>query len=243
MGESLIVRKGGGGSSSSGNIFRTEIITINTNWVVPKSKNQSFTVRIFGGGGAGGNISTGGGGGGGGWMNSSILNLNAGDIISINLGKVGSGFVSGSWNSNGSTGGSSFFGSYLSANGGEGGISSNGGNGGSGSGAGNQWGNGGHGYQFGGNGGIVAFYDTNVGNNTGATGGGGYGGNGGSIGTGSKHGEFAAGGAGGYDETYGSPGNGGGRYLYYPVLYLIILKKVEIFSTFFLLYKHSNKVY
>ena len=31
MDESLIVRKGGVGISSSGNIFRTEIITVNTN--------------------------------------------------------------------------------------------------------------------------------------------------------------------------------------------------------------------
>ena len=122
--------------------LHTEVITSNTNWVVPNLANNTVSVRIFGGGGGGGNNS----GGGGGWMNNGDIVLNPGDSIPITIGTRGSGSRYG-----GSAGGTTSFGSYLSASGGSGGSSRGaGGSGGSGGGGST---NGGIGWQFGGGGG------------------------------------------------------------------------------------------
>lgn len=138
MGESLIVRKG---SKSAGELknLKIKIYTKNDNFVVPKT--GSYMVRIFGAGGYGSYR----GGGGSGWMNNGIINLNKGDIIPITIGNI----------NRDSSGESTFFGSYLSANGGEAGkADSSGGNGGAGGGGGcSRFTNGGIGYQFGGGGG------------------------------------------------------------------------------------------
>lgn len=116
MGEALLTRPGGAdGGSSGGKTLMTEIITEDKLWTVPKAKDQSFSVRIFGGGGCGGSA----GGGGGGWMNNSILNLTAGEVIDI---KIGPGGMN---NYNSYTGGTTLFGKYLSALGGTSGIGGN----------------------------------------------------------------------------------------------------------------------
>jgi len=179
MADAIIARGGGSRSSSDssigGYILTTEFITHNDRFVVPEAKNQSFDVRIFGGGGSGMytlNGIWGAGGGGGGWMNNDIFTLTEGTVIPIIIGKGGKLDVDSSYAINhisntsindayfinGYSGGITSFGTYLSANGGEGGrLSSgpkvNGGNGGSGGGGGRTNGKGGTGYQFGAGGG------------------------------------------------------------------------------------------
>ena len=147
MGEAIVVRRGIGGGSSKPRLI-TEIIPYSMNYVVPNTINQSFSIRIFGaGGGSNSNMY----GGGGGFMNNAILLLNEGEIIPI---KIGSG-------ARGATGGTTSFGTYLSASGGASGYAKgNGGSGGGGS-------FGGTGFQFGGGGGV------NKGGNGGYWGGGG----------------------------------------------------------------------
>lgn len=173
MGEALLIKSSsdfGGGASKR--VLKTEIIEADTLWVAPKSVDQSFSVRIFGGGGRGSDgcaykssiYRIGGGGGGGGEMNNAILTINEGELVDISIGIGG--------NSNKSiTGGTSSFGKFLSALGGNGGYQSDGGNGGSGGGAGSSTSNStssygqywsiplgylGIGSQFGGGGGKVA---------------------------------------------------------------------------------------
>ena len=130
MSEAIISRRGSkeGGSSI---ISRTELITVNQNWVVP-SYTGSISVRIFGGGGAGYHNFTYSCGGFGGYMNNSIFtNLKKGQSVTITIGRGGGR----AYNSNdGSSGGTTTFGSYLSANGGSSGrfIGGSGGSGGGG---------------------------------------------------------------------------------------------------------------
>ena len=158
MGEALIIRSGGG-YSNGGYIPKTEIITNNYSFKVPNAKGQQFAVRIFGGGGGGGSSS---GGGGGGNMNYAVLTLNEGDIIPIIIGDAG---INGSKSDSMSNGGTTSFGEYLSATGGEHGKGGQGGNGGAGGGGGlNAYGgsffrstNGGHGTYGGGGGASVEF--------------------------------------------------------------------------------------
>ena len=118
MSEAIISRRGSGGGSSGGGTLRTEVIAFTTNWVVPNHIGD-ISEKIFGGGASGG-YSTGGAGGGrggcGGWMNNSNLNLSNGSTIPVTIGLGGNqhyiiynGSVSG---------GTTSFGSYLSANGG-----------------------------------------------------------------------------------------------------------------------------
>ena len=131
----------------------TEIITENTNWTVPTSRNQEFTVLCFGGGGGHGNFSTnykikGYGGGGGGYMNKNTISVAAGQSIPITIGAAGY---------QGRSGGTTSFASYLSAAGGSAPVDSySGGNGGSGGGMAqvhnHMYYNGGVGFQFGGGG-------------------------------------------------------------------------------------------
>ena len=184
MGEAIITSRSGGIAANGGSSaeLKTEIFKVNDTFIVPKARNQQFSIRIFGGGGGGGGddyygLSVGGGGG---WMNNSVLTINQGEIIPITIGKGGiGGIVKNSKTANGSNGGTTSFGTYLSALGGTGAGSSrlgvgnkieDAGFGGSGGGFdGANMGNGGTGYQFGGGGG------TNHGGNGGKWGGGGGG--------------------------------------------------------------------
>ena len=153
MAEAIISRRGSNQSGPKVNkVLRTETITGNTNWTVPISVNNEFSVRIFGGGG----VSPGGGG----WMNNGEFTLTPNDTIQITIGRGGN------WqNRYQHTGGTSSFGTYLSAVGGD---ELNGGSGGGGGGIGYQFGGGGGSYN-GGRGGIWG---------GGGGGGGGFGGNG-----------------------------------------------------------------
>ena len=163
MSEAIIARGGRkGGEYSSGSRLVTEVYTSSTIWVVPNNAvNNTFSVRIFGGGGGGAYMASDGeffanAGGGGGWMNNAELSLIPGDFIGIEIGKGATAQIMFSNNISGSlsgfvywggSGGTTFFGNYLSANGGHGGQERSGGIGGSG-GAGNR--TGGSGIQFGG---------------------------------------------------------------------------------------------
>ena len=159
MGDALIVGRGGGGSSSKYEL-KTEIYEADKLWVVPKAKDQKFSVRLFGGGGGGGYGSSGGGGG---FMNNRDLTLSQGSTVQITIGSGGKDY-----NSNESTiGGTTSFGTYLAANGGGDPMYHCGVNGGSGGGRGYSGGQSGIGYQFGGGG---------LGGNGGKWGGGGGGG-------------------------------------------------------------------
>lgn len=144
MGEAIIVGRGAGGSS--GGTLKTEIITESTLWSVPKAKDQLFSVRIFGGGGGGslGHESWGfdynrifGCGGCGGHMNNGMLTLIPGEEISITIGRGGNGGRNNGTYDNGrhiyeydletgKNGGTTAFGTYLSATGGVGGHASGG---------------------------------------------------------------------------------------------------------------------
>ena len=170
MGEALIVSRGSGSGDSSilNGRLQTQIFTQDGLFIVPECKDQMVSVRIFGGGGGGlsyyDTMSSGqhyASAGGGGWMNNNVFKIKAGEQIPITIGKGGNaGFlqynrrVSSTYITNarvdGTNGGTTSFGTYLSALGGEGGYIANsqccGGNGGAG-GAG--W-VGGTGFQFGG---------------------------------------------------------------------------------------------
>lgn len=120
MGEALIIRKGGsGGGAKVEYKLTTDILTANAAYRVPSyDTNKGMSIRIFGGGA--GEYGSGCGGGGG-WMNNGIFtNIPIGSSVSVVIGSGGT---------NGSAGGTSSFGSYLSAPGGSG---SDGGTGGGG---------------------------------------------------------------------------------------------------------------
>ena len=183
MSEAIISRRGK--NTASAETIQTEIFTTNTNWIVPNTKYGFFTITVFGGGGGGNSYNAfgisgiGGGGGGGGWMNKDTIKLNSGENIQITIGSGGQFRHSG---------GTSSFGTYLSAFGGGGAYDIVGGTGGSGGGGGGyftqRWHisngtnygvrdpiGGGSGYFFGGGGGGVI-----NGSNGGIYGGGGGGG-------------------------------------------------------------------
>ena len=107
MGDALIVGRGGGGSASSKYELKTEIYETDKLWVVPKAKDQKFSVRLFGGGG----YAVDGCGGGGGFMNNGDLTLSQGSTVQITIGLGGS-------SSKSHIGGITSFGTYLAANGG-----------------------------------------------------------------------------------------------------------------------------
>lgn len=137
MGEAIISRAGGSGSSTPKyeEIFRTEVISVNGTFTFPKiNSSKGVAVRIFGGGGGGyydGNNMSGGGGGN---MNNRVFtNIKSGDKFLIQLGAGGLN-ASPTADSPGNSGGTSIFGSLLSATGGQGGSYVNGGSGGSGGG-------------------------------------------------------------------------------------------------------------
>lgn len=165
MSEAIIARGGRKGGEYSTSRLVTEVYTSSTLWVVPSNAvNNEFSVRIFGGGG-GGYYSFGGdfptisersSAGGGGWMNNAEIQLTPGNMIEIMIGSGGKGTIvndgdenSAMANSISRTGWTTFFGTYLSANGASSGNfydrnNVRGGDGGSGGGG------GGIGYQFGG---------------------------------------------------------------------------------------------
>ena len=190
-------------------VFKTEVIKESTGWTVP-DVDGPVNVRIFGGGAGGQAEKTtffnfffyaGGCGGGGGHMATKDITLVRGQNIVVTIGKGG---AKGSDNGEmGSAGGTSSFGTYLSANGGQCP------NGGSGGGSGEAWTSGGS-ASYGGKGGssekgangIAAAGGKGLGGDYGSNsaggGGGGYGGNGGD-------GSDGGGGGGG---GYGLNGNG-----------------------------------
>ena len=225
MAEAIISRRGSGQSRHTQIVY--ELYTTNGNWTVPNNAiNNTFSVIVYGGGGGreyvdysngvsgvGSGMSVkslngrGCGGGGGGWMNNRDLVLTPGQSIAISIGRGGSGFSM-------ESGGTTSFGSYLSAAGGEcGTVAGGGGNGGSGGGGGPCT-RGGIGYQFGGggSGGIIYFNSNDRVRNT-INGNGGNGGPWGGGGGGglrlftqrsTTYGRYGVGG------TYG--GNGGMRW-------------------------------
>ena len=211
MSEAIISRRGkvntgGGGGSGTNRITMTYIS--NDTFEAPNSVENRFSVLVFGGGGGGGASDNGGGGGGGGNMNRGDITINYGTRVTITIGSGGNGSqysrsMFQSTYSAPSTGGTSAFGGYLSATGGEaagGRWYGNGGNGGSGGGGGGQYdGRGGIGY-YGGGGGAGTFSDGGRGGTYG-------GGGGGTITTSKNTGQnsYSSAGRGG---TYG--GNGGG---------------------------------
>ena len=183
MGKAIITSRSGGIAVNNGSSaeLQTEIFKANDTFIVPKARNQQFSVRIFGGGGGGygsGGRSGSGGttypvsvGGGGGWMNNAVLTINQGEFVFITIGKGGKGSTR---TTEATNGGTSSFGKYLYALGGTAASYTRGGFGGSGGGFESNsihWsGDGGTGYQFGGGGGGGDGY--------------GYGGNGGKWGGG-----------------------------------------------------------
>ena len=174
MGEAIISRGGGTGSSGSSGVngnFRTEIITASTLWKVPENlKDGTVSVRIFGGGAGGAKTSAGYGssGGGGGFMNNAIIDVSNDSEIYISIGKGGLPEY------NGYTGGTTSFGTFLSALGGGVDVCARGGSGGGGFIG--SMGVGGIGFQFGGGGGGCYKSNRGYGGNGGKWGGGGAGG-------------------------------------------------------------------
>ena len=202
MSEAIIARGGKtSGSSSGSGSFITEIFTKDTIWLVPTNiKNKQIDVRIFGGGGGGltifnesNNKITNVCAGGGGWMNNKLISVTSGEIIEILIGRGGTRRIINLTtqfydylNFPNTNGGTTFFGTYLSANGGSGGSSYGGGNGGAGGGT--DYYNGGTGYQFGGGSGY-------------------FGGNGGIWGGGGAGGYHMASNTAGIGGTYGGNGS------------------------------------
>ena len=159
MSEAIIMKKTKGKSIDINNaIFKTEYITSNQLWTMPGNiVNNRIYVWIFGGGG--GSWATNADdtyngysvGGGGGWMNNGEFTITPGTVVHIELGEGGYQISS---TTNPHSGGTTTFGTYLSANGGGAASARCGGNGGSGGGGGGRLNaNGGRGYQFGGGGG------------------------------------------------------------------------------------------
>ena len=159
MGEAIMT-SARGGIGGTGGKYKLQVRIFNSNgtFVVPGNvKNNTFKVMCYGGGGS----SDGYCGGGGGYMNIMELN-NLPTSVSIPI-TIGTGGFRNTINVDlkGNTGGTTTFGSYVSANGGTGGSwnSYGGGSGGSGGGGGayslgggGYGSNGGIGYQFGGGG-------------------------------------------------------------------------------------------
>lgn len=121
-------------------IGKEEIITKSQDWSVPEAKDQYFQVTVYGAGGSGscdGNFfsTVGGAGGGSGEMKYGEFTLNKDDRISITIGEGGKGIAGGDTADYinyivGKSGGTTFFGNYISANGGLGGNINVGGEGG-----------------------------------------------------------------------------------------------------------------
>lgn len=122
-------------------IGKEEIITSDQEWIVPEAKDQLFQVTLYGAGGSGscdGNYfnHVGGAGGGSGEMKFQEINIPQSTRIDIRIGKGGEGVSNSDWCDDyidriiGQSGGTSFFGNYMCANGGLGGFMATGGKGG-----------------------------------------------------------------------------------------------------------------
>lgn len=198
MSEAIITRRGLSNNNKSLGKLNTELIITNQSYSIPNHKGN-ISVRIFGGGGGGGYD----GAGGGGYMNNAEFDLDNGTTVQITIGAGGArGYSLGNstgglqFNSiGGKTGGTTSFGTYLSANGGAGYASNDRTKAGSGGSGGGGY-SGGDGYQFGGGGGSYAGQYCNGGNG-GFWGGGGGANRGGLGGNGGVYG-----GGGGTDSCY-----------------------------------------
>lgn len=211
MAEAIISRRGGNGNSSVLQ-FITEIVSANKTWTVPDHIGN-IIVRIFGGGGCGYSNNYGGSG----WMNNGELNLANGTSVRITIGAGGT---------EGNDGGTTSFGTYLSAIGGE--STGDGGAGGCPHGKGYQFGGAGGAYTMGSNAGFGGDGGIWGGGGGGAcvqykqqAGYGGYGGNGGMYGGGGGGGgtsttQTSRGGNGGNGGSYGGGGGGGGGWFQSP---------------------------
>lgn len=180
-------------------VFKTEVIKESTGWTVP-DVDGPVNVRIFGGGAGGQAEKTtffnffffdGGCGGGGGHMATKDITLTRGKNVLITIGKGGAKGAGNGNGESGSAGGTSSFGTYISANGGQCP------NGGSGGGGGQVYSNGGT-ASYGGAGGSKGYKGSN---GIAAAGGKGLGGD---------YGSDAGGGGGGYGGNGGDGSNGGG---------------------------------
>lgn len=180
-------------------VFKTEVIKESTGWTVP-DVDGPVNVRIFGGGAGGQAEKTtffnfffydGGCGGGGGHMATKDIMLTRGKNVLITIGKGGAKGAGNGNGERGSAGGTSSFGTYISANGGQCP------NGGSGGGGGQVYSSGGT-ASYGGAGGSKG----NKGSNGIAAAGG--------KGLGGDYGRDAGGGGGGYGGNGGGGSSGGG---------------------------------
>lgn len=180
-------------------VFKTEVIKESTGWTVP-DVDGPVNVRIFGGGAGGQAEKTtffnfffydGGCGGGGGHMATKDIMLTRGKNVLITIGKGGAKGAGNGDGERGSAGGTSSFGTYISANGGQCP------NGGSGGGGGQVYSSGGT-ASYGGAGGSKGYKGSN---GIAAAGGKGLGGD---------YGGDAGGGGGGYGGNGGGGSNGGG---------------------------------
>ena len=184
MSEVMISRRSGGGSSGDSGLVTTYVCS-DINWVVPKSKDGNFYIRLIGAGGTPYKESYLGGGSG--MMNNDVLQLSEGDVIPITVGIPY--WVNGA-------GGTTSFGTYLSGNGGSFMSGGSGGFGGT-------WGRGGTAYQFGG-----GACNSGHGGNGGVWGGGGTGR---AAWSGGNGGTYGGGGGTAYSNSSTKPqsGNGG----------------------------------
>lgn len=107
--------------------LKTKVFTTSTAWTVPDGIVGYVDVKVFGGGGSGGGNYYGGGGGGSGYFEEWSGKLTPGDTYAITIGKGGAA----STTTAGNAGGSTSFGSLVSAAGGKGGSGYTGGAGGS----------------------------------------------------------------------------------------------------------------
>lgn len=120
-------------------MYVRDIITEDQTWTAPEAKDQEFEVSVWGGGGAG-SIATfeepvTGAGGGSGYMKSGKFTIPSGETVDIKIGQGGKGCIGTTASAFvnayiGKSGGSTTFGRYLSAGGGQGGNYDQGGIGG-----------------------------------------------------------------------------------------------------------------
>ena len=169
-------------------------------FTVPKAVGQKFVVLAQGGGGGGFGMTNGGGGGGGGYAAISTITLPVGNIVPIT---IGAGGISPTVKGDIKLGGTTSFGTYVSAAGGESASGANGGSGGSGGGGG-----GGDGGGSGGSGGV---YGGGGGCTKGAGGNGGVYGGGGGTGGSNSSGAGKGGTFGGRGGNINEPGASGKR--------------------------------
>lgn len=215
-------------------VLNTLVITESKSWVAPDNiLNNRVRVLLFGGGGGAGGKNTRfddnyGGGGGGGHMADKWVTVVPGRSYAVTIGAGGNSGADSSSTSasgNGTSGGTTKFGSLVSASGGSGGKGAtqdsggDGGNGGTGGSGGMangssssstsiKAGNGGNGSYGGGGGGGGIKSNYGIGGNGGNGGTYGGGGGGGSSGTSETGSDVALGGTGG---TYGGDGGNGGQ--------------------------------